>query len=137
MKEKLAINFGKYLFGPKAPFHWKRCFSWCLGAFLGFLRKNIVQCQTFFLCLLYIYTIASFHFFCEFIELSSKLGLQRDQFRSWLPEQQNPQNLRAWFQGSWKKKLYLKIVMRVTCIGFSNIEESYQCCNFGCFWWLF
>ena len=34
MKEKLAINFGKYLFGPKTPFHWKKCFSWRLGPFL-------------------------------------------------------------------------------------------------------
>ena len=33
MKEKLAINFGKYLFGPKTPFHWKKCFSWRLGQF--------------------------------------------------------------------------------------------------------
>ena len=50
---------------------------------------NIVQCQKkFFLCLLYIYTfpIASFHFFCELIDLGSKLGLQRAQFRSWPTE---------------------------------------------------
>ena len=26
MKETLAINFGKYLFGPKTPFHWKKVF---------------------------------------------------------------------------------------------------------------
>ena len=37
---------------------------------------------------------------------------------------------------SWKK-LYLKILMRVTCLGFSNIEEFYQSCNFGGFWWIF
>ena len=37
---------------------------------------------------------------------------------------------------SWKK-LYLKILMRVTCLGFSNIEEFYRSCNFGCFWWIF
>ena len=50
---------------------------------------NIVQCQkTFFLCLLYIYTfpIASFNFFCQLIELGSKLGLQRAQFWIWLTE---------------------------------------------------
>ena len=60
-----------------------------------------MQCQkTFFLCLLYIYTfpIASFHFFCELNDLGSKLGLQRAQFWSWLPEQQNPRNLRAWYK---------------------------------------
>ena len=34
MKEKLAINFGKYYFGPKTPFHWKKCFSLHLGPFL-------------------------------------------------------------------------------------------------------
>ena len=48
--------------------------------FTVFWVKNIVQGQkTFFLCLLYIYTfpILSFHLFCEFIELGSKLGLQR------------------------------------------------------------
>ena len=28
MKEQLAINTGKYLFGAKPPFHWKKCFSW-------------------------------------------------------------------------------------------------------------
>ena len=33
MKEQLTINFGKYLFGPKTPFHWKKCFSWRLGQF--------------------------------------------------------------------------------------------------------
>ena len=27
--------------------------------------------------------------------------------------------------------------MRETCIVFSNIEEFYQSCNFGCFWWIF
>ena len=37
---------------------------------------------------------------------------------------------------SWKK-LYLKILMRVTGLGFSNIEEFYQSCNFGCFWCIF
>ena len=37
---------------------------------------------------------------------------------------------------SWKK-LYLKILMRETCLGFFNIEEFYQSCNFGCFWWIF
>ena len=37
---------------------------------------------------------------------------------------------------SWKK-LYLKILMRVTFLGFSNIEEFYQICNFCCFWWIF
>ena len=35
--------------------------------------------------------------FCEFIELGSKLGLQRSQFWSWLHEQQSPRNLRAWY----------------------------------------
>ena len=57
--------------------------------FLFVLSENIVQCQkTFFLCLLYIYTfpIANFHFFGELIELGSKLGLQRAQFRSWPTE---------------------------------------------------
>ena len=57
--------------------------------FLEFLRENIVHCQkTFFLCRLYIYTfpIASFNFFGELIDLGSKLGLQRAQFRSWPPE---------------------------------------------------
>ena len=39
------------------------------------------------------------------------------------------------FSQSWTK-LYLKILMRVTCEGFSNIEEFYQSCNFGCFWWI-
>ena len=29
-----------------------------------------------------------------------------------------------------------KILMRETCLGFSNIEEFYQSCNFGCFWWI-
>ena len=41
-----------------------------------------MQCKkTFSLCLFYIFTfpIASFHFFCEFIELGSKLGFQRAQ----------------------------------------------------------
>ena len=33
MKEQLTINFGKYFFGPKTPFHWKKCFSWRLGQF--------------------------------------------------------------------------------------------------------
>ena len=64
------------------------------------MSENIVQCQkTFFLCLLSIYTflIASFHFFCQLIELGSKFGLHRAQFRIWLSEQQSPQNLRAWF----------------------------------------
>ena len=37
---------------------------------------------------------------------------------------------------SWIK-LHLKILMRVTCLGFSNIEEFYRSCNFGCFWWIF
>ena len=37
---------------------------------------------------------------------------------------------------SWKK-LYLKILMRETCMVFFNIEEFYQSCNFGCFWWIF
>ena len=37
---------------------------------------------------------------------------------------------------SWKK-LYLKILMRETCIGFFNIEEFYRHCNFGCFLWIF
>ena len=36
---------------------------------------------------------------------------------------------------SWNK-LYLKILMRETCLGFFNIEEFYQSCNFGCFWWV-
>ena len=35
---------------------------------------------------------------------------------------------------SWKK-LYLKILMRISCLGFSNIEELYQ--SFGCFRWIF
>ena len=26
IKEQLAINFGKYLFGPETPFHWKKVF---------------------------------------------------------------------------------------------------------------
>ena len=78
----------------------KGVFSYTKVNFLGVLRENIVQCQkTFFLFLLYIYTfpMASFHFFCEINDLGSKLGLQRAQFWSWLPEQQNPRNLRAWF----------------------------------------
>ena len=37
---------------------------------------------------------------------------------------------------SWKK-LDLKILMRETCLGFFNIEEFYQSCNFGCIWWIF
>ena len=35
------------------------------------------------------------------------------------------------------KKLYLKILMRVTCRVFSNIEKFYQSCNFAGFWWIF
>ena len=27
--------------------------------------------------------------------------------------------------------------MRETCLGFFNIKEFYQSCNFGCFWWIF
>ena len=27
--------------------------------------------------------------------------------------------------------------MRVACLGFSNIEEFYGSCNFGCFRWIF
>ena len=37
---------------------------------------------------------------------------------------------------SWKK-FYLKILMRETCLAFFNIEEFYQSCNFGGFWWIF
>ena len=37
---------------------------------------------------------------------------------------------------SWKN-VYLKILMRVTRLCFSNIEEFYRSCNFGCFWWIF
>ena len=39
-------------------------------------------------------------------------------------------------QHSWKK-LYLKILMRETCLGLFNIEVFYQNCNFGGFWWIF
>ena len=37
---------------------------------------------------------------------------------------------------SWKK-LYLKILMRETCLGFFNIENFYRSCNYGLFWWIF
>ena len=37
---------------------------------------------------------------------------------------------------SWKK-LYPKILMRETFLGFSKIEEFYQSFNFGGFWWIF
>ena len=36
---------------------------------------------------------------------------------------------------SWKK-LYLKILMRETCLGFFNIYEFYRSCNFGGFCWI-
>ena len=35
------------------------------------------------------------------------------------------------------KKLYLKILMRETCLGLFNIEEFYRGCSFGGFWWNF
>ena len=86
----------------------------------------------FYVCYIYIYTFPtlSFHFFFyEFIELYSKLGLQRAHFWSWLPEQQNPQNLRAWcmqsrtnpcFKGSTS---WLKIVLKnPLCLTISKIH---------------
>ena len=101
MKEKLAINFGKYLFGPKTPFHWKKCFLWRLGPFLRCFEwkycavsENVCSMSVIYLH----FSHCKCSLFCQFIELFSKLGLQRAQFWSWLPEQQNPQNLRAWYK---------------------------------------
>ena len=34
-----------------------------------------------------------------------------------------------------KEMFNQKILMRETCLCFYNIEEFYQSCNFGCFWW--
>ena len=91
MKQQLAINSGKYLLGPKTPFHLKMCISWRLSKYFGVLTENIVPCQkTFFLCLLYIYIFPHCKFslfFFQLIELGSKLGLQRAQFRNWVPNQ--------------------------------------------------
>ena len=49
MKEQLAINFGKYLVGPKTQFHWKKCFSWRLGKlFRCFEWKYCALSEKFF-----------------------------------------------------------------------------------------
>ena len=36
---------------------------------------------------------------------------------------------------SWKL-VNLKILMRIACLGLSNIEELYRSCNFGFYWWI-
>ena len=47
-----------------------------------------------------LFPLQDFIFFCELNDLGSKLGLQRAQFWSRLPEQQNRRNLRAWYMWS-------------------------------------
>ena len=65
-----------------------------------------------------------FSLFCEFIELSSKLGLQRAQFWSWLPVWQNPQNLRAWYILLQQERGGRKVIM--------NLKHSpYYLCEWG------
>ena len=102
MKETLAKIFGKYLFGPKTPFHWKKCFSWRLGQFSRCFewKYRAVSENVFSMSVIYLhFSHCKFSlFYFLFIELGSKLDLQRAQFWSWLPEQQNPQNLRAWYK---------------------------------------
>ena len=69
--------------GPKTPILCKKCFSWWLGQILGALSENSVQCpNTVFKCLIYIYTfpIASFWFFVQWIDISSKKNLAKSQF---------------------------------------------------------
>ena len=58
--------------------------------FLVVLSENIVHCQKmlffYFFYISTLFSIVSFHFFCELIELGSKLSLQKAQFQSWLTE---------------------------------------------------
>ena len=78
MKEKLAINFGKYIFGPKTPFHWKRCFSWRLGPFVGCFewKYHAVSENVFSMSVIYL------HFFhCKF---SLFLWIYWVRFKTWL-----------------------------------------------------
>ena len=105
MKEQLAINFGKYLFGPKTPFHWKKWFLWCLGQFFRCFEWKYcaVSENLFFLCLLCIYT--SLLLWIDWVmfktrlakgpipELADWTGFLRDWFRSlyfalpcWIPK---------------------------------------------------
>ena len=75
---------------------WKkrRFFFMLKSIFLVFWVKILCSVKKrFFLCLLCIYTfsIASFHFFCQLIELGSKLGLQMPNsgfgWLNWVPKQ--------------------------------------------------
>ena len=78
MKEKLAINFGKYLLGPKTPFNWKKCFSWRLGPFLKFLKWNYcaVSENVFSMSVIYFnFSHCKLSLFCEFIELGLVVAL--------------------------------------------------------------
>ena len=119
MKEKLAISFRKYIFGPKTPFHWKKGFFMTLRSiFKVFWVEISCSVRKHFLYVCYIsslFPLQVFTFFCEFIELGSKLGLQRAQFWSWLPEQQNPRNLRAWYI----------VVIKLLVFLVSNIASGY------------
>ena len=36
----------------------------------------------------------------------------------------------------WFQKFKITNLKTVKCLGFFNIEEFYQSCNFGCFWWI-
>ena len=101
VKEKLAISSGKYPFGPKHHFIKKKVFSWRLGKFFRCYewKYHAVSGNVFSMSVLYLnFCHCKFSLFCQLIELGSEFGLQRAQFWIWLPEQQSPWNLRAWFK---------------------------------------
>ena len=98
-RSSLRKNSLKYLLGPKTPFLCKKCFSWCLDQLFRYFKwkycavsQNIISMSVMYLH----FSHCTFLFFIQWIDLGSKNLLQLAQFWMWLPQQQNPQNLRAW-----------------------------------------
>ena len=85
MKEQLAINFGKYLFGLKIPFHWKKFFSWRLGPFFRCFewKYRAVSENVFSMSVIYLhFSHCKFKFF---------LWIDRVRLKTWLAMGQIPE----------------------------------------------